>query len=79
MAKDDTDERNACDFCKQGKVVCRREELRFRRTTDRGVIHCRVTIPVKKCESCGFTHLDAAADTLIEDAARRAYEQLRPE
>jgi hypothetical protein len=38
------DEPVICEICKQGRVTKRMEEMAFRQWSDKGYIHCRVTI-----------------------------------
>jgi hypothetical protein len=67
-----------CDFCRRGTVARRSERLRFSQRTDRGAAHCRVRLTIGRCEACGATHLDAAAEPRIEAAVLHAYLKLRP-
>ena len=66
-----------CDFCEQGKVVTREEELAFYQWTTRGYVFCRVRIPMGTCEACGAKTWNEAAEAIIEDAVRQEHDRLR--
>jgi len=65
-----------CDFCEQGRVIRRTEELAFHQWTSRGYVFCKVKIPMGTCERCGAKSWDEAAEALIEDAVRQQYDKL---
>ena len=73
----DNEGAEVCAFCKRGSVVTRAEELAFHQWTSRGYIRCKVTIPMGVCEQCGAKSWDEAAETLIEEAARREQDKLQ--
>src|SRR5215475_201795 len=52
------DEATICEICKRGRVNKRREEMAFRQWSDKGYIHCRVTILVGTCDNCRAKSLD---------------------
>jgi hypothetical protein len=70
------DETDVCDFCGQGKVIKRDEEIAFEQQTDRGPIHCRLTVLVGTCDHCGAKSYDEAADAAIAAAVRAGYDNL---
>jgi hypothetical protein len=72
MPKAKTNEWIPCDFCAQGIVVFQNELLRFRQQTPQGELHCSVTVPVGRCDTCGFAHVDGEADAAINDEVDRA-------
>jgi hypothetical protein len=53
------------------------EEIAFRQSSDKGYIHCRVTIEVAICDKCGTRSLDANADGIFDEAFRREYDKLK--
>ncbi len=65
-----------CLLCQTGHVVKRIEELAFRQWTDKGYVHCRVTIPIGTCDTCGARTWDQAGENVIEEAVRREYDKL---
>jgi len=65
-----------CDFCRGGPVITRQEQMAFRQWTDKGYVHCRVLIPVGVCRRCGGKNWNDAAEAIIEEAVRQAYEKL---
>jgi hypothetical protein len=67
----------ACDFCGDGKVTRRDEEMAFHQWTDRGYVFCKVVVPMSVCVSCGAKTWDENAETIIEDAVRREFEKLK--
>jgi hypothetical protein len=75
MSKIETAQR--CDFCKIGRIAKRKEQLAFRQWTDRGYVSCSAVIPIGVCDRCGLRDWDEAAEPIIEEAVRNAYETLR--
>lgn len=65
-----------CDFCKQGKLIKRTEEIAFHQWTDRGTVFCKVNIPMGICDMCGAKTWDESAESIIEEAVRQAREKL---
>ena len=53
------------------------EEMAFRQSSDKGYIHCRVTIEVAVCDRCGARSLDPAADRIFDEAFQREYDKLK--
>ena len=66
-----------CEFCQQGSLITRDEQMSFHQWTDRGTVSCRVTIPMKVCDTCGMKTWDEAAEALIEQAVSQAYDKLQ--
>jgi hypothetical protein len=54
----DLDPAQQCDFCKNGRVIARKQQLAFRQWTDRGYVHCRAEIPIGLCNHCGSKQTD---------------------
>jgi hypothetical protein len=65
-----------CDFCKKGRVIESRREIKFRQSTDKGYVHCRVTMPVGVCDHCGSWSFEQEDDKILEEAFRREYDKL---
>ena len=65
-----------CELCQRGHVIKRSELMRFHQWTDRGYVFCEVTIPVGICDQCGMKSWNEAAEAVIEQAVRQAYERL---
>lgn len=65
-----------CELCGRRGKTTREEELAFNQWTDRGYVSCRVTIPVSTCGYCKTRSWDEAAEAVIEEAVRKAYDQL---
>lgn len=56
-------------------MIAQNRELAFRQWTDRGYVHCRVSIPMDVCTKCGFRSWDDTAESVVEDAVRREYDK----
>lgn len=67
---------DVCPLCKKGHFSGREEEITFLQWTDKGVVRCRVTIPIAICGQCGFKTWDAQAERLLNEAVRRARDKL---
>ena len=65
-----------CDFCKQGRVTMRMEEIEFRQWSDKGNVHCRVRISVGVCNHCQSKSLDPESDRIFDAAFRLEYDKL---
>jgi Zn ribbon nucleic-acid-binding protein len=65
-----------CPACKTGRLVDGVHELRFFQASDRGPVEVRVTIPLSTCGRCGFQVWQEAAEAIIDEAVRAAYERL---
>jgi hypothetical protein len=70
------DEPTICAICEQGRVTKRMKEIAFRQWTDKGYIHCRVTILVGSCDNCGVKSLDPGSDKIMDEAFQREYDKL---
>ena len=71
------DEPVICEICKQGRVTKRMEEIAFRQWSDKGYIHCRVTILIGTCNNCHRKYLEPGADKVLDEAFQREYDKLR--
>jgi hypothetical protein len=71
------DELPICDFCRVGPVIKRTDEMAFRQWSDKGYVHCRVTLMIGVCSNCQARALDSGADKLFDDAFQREYESYR--
>jgi hypothetical protein len=76
MGMADDESTDLCELCRQGRKITRNEELPFHQWTDRGYVSCRVTIPISTCDHCNAKSWDEAAESMIEAAVRKAYDQL---
>jgi hypothetical protein len=72
----ETQEPEICIHCKQGLIRERMEEIAFHQSTDKGYVFSRATILVRVCDNCGSKSWDEAAEGVIEEAHRRAYNKL---
>jgi hypothetical protein len=72
----DLDHAQQCDFCREGRVSMRKQQLAFRQWTVRGYIHCRAEVPIGLCDRCGWEYWNQEAEAIIEEAVRREYEKL---
>jgi hypothetical protein len=70
------DEPTICAICKQGRVTKRTQEIAFREWSDKGYIHCQVTILVGSCDNCGVKSLDPGSDRIMDEAFQREYDKL---
>jgi hypothetical protein len=70
------DDPDVCPLCRQGNFFQREEEWRFLQWTDKGSVHCQVTIALAVCSQCGFKTWDEAAERRINEAVRQEYEKL---
>jgi len=67
---------NVCEFCTDGQVITREEELTFHQWTDRGYVFCSVNIPIGTCEKCGTKTWTEEAEAVIERTVREEYGKL---
>jgi hypothetical protein len=65
-----------CDLCKKGRVIQRMEEMAFRQWSNKGYVHCRVTILIGTCDRCGAKSLDPGSDKIFDEAFKQAYDKL---
>jgi hypothetical protein len=50
--------------------------MAFRQWSDKGYIHCRVTIPIAICNHCDSRYCpDPEIDKILDDAFQREYEK----
>ena len=73
MSKDRT---GICDFCKIGRLIERTQLIAFHQWTDKGYVFCRAPVLIGVCEECGSRNFDEVAEATIEEAVRKAYEEL---
>jgi hypothetical protein len=66
-----------CDFCENGSVTRRIEQINFRQLTDKGYVFCRAEVPIGICNRCGSKHWKQDAETIVDDIVRQEYEKLR--
>ncbi len=52
------------------------EEMAFRQWSDKGYIHCRVTVVVGTCDKCRVKSLDPGSDKILDEAFQREYDKL---
>jgi hypothetical protein len=65
-----------CLICGKGQVIKRNGEIAFRQWSDKGYIHCRVTIPIAICKRCDARFSpDPAIDKILDDAFQCEYEK----
>jgi hypothetical protein len=65
-----------CEICKRGKVVSCEEKLSFQQKTRKGYVFCEVIVPMRTCDTCGTKSWDETAEAMIEQAVRKAYDEL---
>jgi hypothetical protein len=65
-----------CDFCKKGGLTKSVEQLKFRQSSNKGYVHCRVRMPVCVCDFCGARSLEWGADQILNQAFQREYDNL---
>ena len=70
------DRMEICDFCKIGRLIERTQLIAFHQWTDKGYVFCRATVLIGVCEECGSRNFDEVAEATIEEAVRKAYEEL---
>ena len=66
-----------CDLCRKGPIVWRTEEITFQQWSDKGYVHCRVTLPVGICANCQAKTLDVDSDLAFDAAFQREYNKIR--
>ena len=66
-----------CPICKR-RTARGMVKLTFHRMTDRGRVTCDVALPHWICASCDLKTLDAGAEAMMDEAVRRAYDELPP-
>jgi hypothetical protein len=72
----DGDDASLCFFCKRGQTIKCNQEIAFHQSTNKGLVFCRVVVPVSVCNQCGAITSDAETEAVIEDAVRREYDKL---
>jgi len=70
-------EPGVCVFCNKGHLIKHMEEIAFHQSSDKGYVHCRVTIEVAICDKCGTRSLDPSADRIFDEAFQREYDKLK--
>jgi hypothetical protein len=70
------DRMEICDFCKIGRLIERTQLIAFHQWTDKGYVFCRATVLIGVCEECGSRNFDEVAEATIDEAVRKAYEEL---
>jgi len=50
------------------------ERMAFRQWSDKGYLHCQVTMMVGICNDCKALSLDPGADRIFDEAFQREYE-----
>ena len=70
------DEPIMCQICKKGRITKRMEEMAFRQWSDKGYIHCQVTIAMGVCDRCGAKSLDPGSEKILDEAFQRDYNKL---
>lgn len=65
-----------CPICKSGRLSTRTEELEFSQRTDKGPVHCRLSIRVTVCDTCGHKAWNSDAEAAIQKAVLREYNKL---
>jgi hypothetical protein len=70
------DEPVMCAICKKGRVTKRLEEMAFRQWSDKGYVHCRVTVLMGTCDKCRAKSLDPGAERILDEAFQREYDKL---
>jgi hypothetical protein len=70
------DEPIICEICQKGRVTKCMEGMAFRQWSDKGYVHCRVTILMGTCDNCGAKSLDSGAEKFLDEAFQREYDKL---
>jgi hypothetical protein len=70
------DRMEICDFCKIGRLIERTQLIAFHQWTDKGYVFCRATVLIGVCEECGSRNFDEVAEATIDEAVRKAYDEL---
>src|SRR5215510_14620651 len=52
------DEPVICAICNRGRVMKRMEQFAFHQMSDKGYVHCRVSILIGTCDSCHAKSID---------------------
>ena len=63
-----------CPICNKGRITKRMEPITFRQMSDKGLVHCRVTILVGTCDSCRAKSIDD--EKALDQAFKREYDKL---
>jgi hypothetical protein len=70
-------EPTVCDFCKKGHISQRTREVAFRQWSDKGYVHCRVTLMMGVCDHCQASMPASGADKIFDEAFQREYNRLK--
>jgi len=65
-----------CAICKTGRITRRMEHIAFRQMSNKGYVHCDVTVLVGTCDHCHAKSTDQDAERLFDEAFKREYDKL---
>jgi len=65
-----------CAICKTGRVTKRMEQITFRQMSNKGYVHCSVTVLVGICDNCRTKSIDPEAEKVFGEAFKREYDKL---
>ena len=65
-----------CEICRKGHVIKRMEEIAFRQLSDKGYVHCQVTVLMGTCDHCGAKSLEPGSEKILDEAFQREYDKL---
>jgi hypothetical protein len=68
---------NTCPICKIGRINRQMTPLAFRHLTDKGMVHCEVTVLVGTCDRCGAKSTEPGVDKTFAEAIRKEYDKLK--
>ena len=66
----------ACPICKTGRITKRMEQIAFRRMSNKGFVHCCVTVLIGTCDNCQTKSTDPDAQEVFDEAFKREYDKL---
>lgn len=64
-----------CAICQKGLVTMNMEEMAFREWSNKGYVHCQVTILIGTCDNCQAKSLGPNSDPIFDAAFQREYDK----
>jgi|SRR5262245_30798685 len=74
MAVTADDEPVICPICNRGRITKRPGQIAFRQMSDKGFVHCRVTLLIGTCDNCQAKSIDD--EEALDDAFKQEYDKL---
>ena len=67
---------DTCEFCRQGHLTWRIEEMAIRQSSDKGLVQYRASLLKGTCDNCGSKTIQPGSDAIFDVAFQREYDRL---